>query len=100
MSRQVNMVVSALKEYNITTSSDFKGIRFMQGATSLSKDNRVGICHNKKHYGFISRKTMRKHNCLGKQCKYFEKCEDHPFWTLQSQKKADKKARKLLENVN
>ncbi len=51
-----------------------------------SKENAVAYCHNKRHIGRLSRKTMKNHQCLQKQCPFLEKLE-HPYWEIKKRKK-------------
>ena len=48
------------------------------GATT--KDKAVGFCHHKEHVGYLSPNLVKQHDCIGKNCKYFNKYEDHPYW--------------------
>ena len=38
----------------------------------------AAYCH--LHNGCLSVHELRRKNCLGKQCRYFEKNPAHPFW--------------------
>ena len=40
----------------------------------------VGCCHNRIHPGKLTRKLMEAHDCLGKECRFFEKYEDADYW--------------------
>ena len=59
-----------------------------------TKENAVGYCHNPKHRGYLSKKNLKNHKCLAKECRYLHKYEDRQFWIDREKKKADKKARK------
>lgn len=56
-----------------------------------SKQHSVGYCHCKKHKGRLSVKMLKNHQCLGKQCPFLEKYEDHPYWEQRKKKKEKKK---------
>ncbi len=60
-----------------------------------SKSKTAGICHNRIHTGRMSIHTIKQHECLGKQCPFFEKV-DHPYWEKREMikllKKQDKEA--------
>lgn len=58
------------------------------------KQTAVGYCHNKKHKGYLSANMIRQHECLGKQCAFFEKYADKPYWEEREKKKKMKKAKK------
>ena len=51
----------------------------------------VGYCHNQKHHGALSVKMIKQHQCLGKQCPYLEKIENHPYWKNRAEIKEKKK---------
>lgn len=60
----------------------------------------VGCCHNSLHPGKLTRKIMEEHDCLGKQCRYFEKYSEAGYWHEHEQKqlrKADAKKSKKLK---
>ena len=40
----------------------------------------VGCCHNLLHPGKLTKRLMTQHDCLGKNCRYFEKYEDAGYW--------------------
>lgn len=54
----------------------------------------VGCCHNQIHPGKMTRKLMQAHDCLGKQCRYFEKYESSTYWAEQEQKQKQRQAQK------
>lgn len=58
------------------------------------KEKIIGYCCNIKHPGNLSVKMVKKHECLGKQCPYFKKEEDHPYWAQREQIKQLRKERK------
>lgn len=62
---------------------------------SLSVKNACGMCHNRKHKGLLCAKAIKEHQCLGKNCRYFEKLE-HPYWTQVERKSLEEKAFKIL----
>lgn len=61
-----------------------------------------GFCHSKLHPGYVSDKLIEEHNCIQKNCKYFEKFPDWPYWTnkkkMSNKKKIKKYVKKLEEN--
>lgn len=40
----------------------------------------VGFCHCKLHTGHLLKSTMKEHECISKQCPFFNKFEDYPYW--------------------
>lgn len=57
----------------------------------------VGCCHNAIHPGKMTEKMMKQHDCIGKQCRFFEKYEKSTYWLQQKQKQAEKANRKKLK---
>ena len=47
----------------------------------IRKGNAVGCCHFSEHRGVITRTILKNRRCDSKKCRYFEKYEDHPYWT-------------------
>lgn len=64
---------------------------------SISKSKLVGCCHNMIHPGKLTAKMMNEHDCLGKQCRFFEKYEDSAYWIAQEQKRQEKDKRKAAQ---
>ena len=61
----------------------------------------VGWCNHNSHRGKLSIKQMKNHKCLGKQCRFFTKNENHPYWKERHQikqiRKEEKRKARLLE---
>ena len=68
--------------------------RQFKGQPKTSKA--CGICTNKKHHGLLSLRNMKNHKCESKQCKWFVKIPDHPYWEQKEKKNADKKLKKRI----
>ena len=58
------------------------------------KNGIIGYCHNMIHLGYITVKLMQEHGCIDKNCKYFAKYTDRPFW-IQKEKSKEKKIKAL-----
>jgi hypothetical protein len=58
----------------------------------ISKSRAVGYCPY--HKAALTVKTMKRHQCLKKQCSALERYEEHDFWRQHAQKKAIKKTKK------
>ena len=71
-----------------------KNGKFLKGQTK--PDRAVGYCHYRKHQGYLSLKQLKAHGCLGKQCPYLQKYEDHAYWVRKAEIKELKKANKIL----
>lgn len=55
-------------------------------------DHSVAYC--KHHHCGMTVKQMKCKNCLGKQCWYFEKNEEHNYWKKKAEIKELRKKRK------
>ena len=64
----------------------------------ISKNRAVGYCPY--HNVALTVKTMKRHQCLKKQCSALKKYEEHDFWRQHEQKKAMKKAKKQMLNAH
>lgn len=63
--------------------------RLLDGRTvEVSFRALVGCCHNRIHPGKLTRKLMEAHDCLGKECRFFEKYEDADYWREKNRKAA------------
>lgn len=61
----------------------------------------VGFCHCKVHTGHLLKSTMKKHECISKQCPFFHKFEDYPYWVgKENRKKEIEKQKKKLQYQN
>lgn len=60
----------------------------------ISKSKLVGCCHNIIHPGKLTAKIMEEHDCVGKQCRFFEKYVDSAYWIAREQKHKEKDRRK------
>ena len=56
--------------------------------------NAIAFCHNPNHVGYLNESLMKKHECLEKQCIYFDKYEEKSYWIKRSIKQALKKLHK------
>ena len=63
----------------------------------ISRNKAVGYCYH--HKAALTVKTLKGHNCLGKQCNSLKKYEEHDFWRQHEQKKQRRKAKKLEMQV-
>jgi hypothetical protein len=62
-------------------------------------DNIVGYCNNATHWGWLSKRLMKEHQCLEKECPYFEKTNAGYWEKIEKEKalKAEKRKAKALE---
>ena len=56
--------------------------------------NVIGWCHNAIHRGALNRSLLKKHDCLGKDCRYLEQNCQCSFWEGLRKKEQEKAARK------
>ena len=59
----------------------------------VSIENEIGYC--KRHGCYLTCKTLKKHECLKKQCHHLDKHEDKGFWQTRAKKKEMKKMNKI-----
>lgn len=59
----------------------------------------VGCCHNRIHPDKLTRKLMEAHDCLGKECRFFEKYEDADYWREKNRKAAAKKKHRQKQTL-
>ena len=59
----------------------------------ISRANAIGYCRH--HCAALTVKTLKCHNCLGKQCHALKKYEEHDYWRQRAEKREMKKARKM-----
>ena len=53
----------------------------------------VGYCRRKGCY--LTCRTLKKHECLCKQCHFLDKHEEHEYWLQREKKKLLKKENKM-----
>lgn len=68
--------------------------RHPQYLSNQPKGTPVGWCTHNKHRGKLSVRLMKQHKCLGKNCPFFKKNEEHQYWKEREQIKQIKKAKK------
>ena len=59
----------------------------------------VGCCHNLLHPGKLTKQLMTQHDCLGKNCRHFEKYEDAGYWKECDRKKEQKRTARQLQRM-
>ena len=73
----------------ITHAQTLRGLYGSQ----VSRHKAIGYC--KKHGAHLTETTMKKHECLRKNCNYLKKHEDNPYWTEREKIKIAKKKKKV-----
>lgn len=64
--------------------------------SDVSMNHSCGFC--RYHSCCLTAKQMKAKNCLGKQCWYLVKNEDHPYWTQRESMKQKRRDRKQMIN--
>lgn len=67
-------------------------VKGLYGST-IAVTKAVGYC--KRHGCHLTCNTLKKHECLRKQCWFLDKHEDHDYWRQRAEMKALKKANKM-----
>lgn len=62
-------------------------------------EQRCGYCWSEQHRGYLTLPLMFQHECIEKQCKHFQKYEQHSYWKGKEKKKAKKQQRKAQEKA-
>ena len=73
----------------------FIGRNYMKGQPN--KDNTIAFCHNIIHSGALSESMVKKHECIQKNCRFFEKNPENKYWARRESLSAAKKRDKLLK---
>ena len=60
----------------------------------IARKDVVGYCHYPQHRGAITKSILKNHECVLKECHYFEKCKNIPYWEGIEQQKASKQRKK------
>ena len=54
----------------------------------------VGYCWCAVHKGYLTVPLLRRHNCLGKQCRFLQRFNSVSFWVQRAKMKAKRKEQK------
>ena len=61
---------------------------------NVKRGNLVGCCHNIIHPGKMTKRILEEHRCIQKECPFFERYEEYPFWVnYRNQKNAKRKSK-------
>lgn len=77
-------------------------VRLLGGrAEFVKRKNILGSCHNLIHPGKLTKKLMEAHGCIRKQCPFFKKNEEVPYWAEMERRRIQKAAirKKRKENA-
>ena len=88
------------KKHAETTKPELVKARLLGNQCVLLPQTRiVGCCHNLLHPGKLTKRLLTQHDCLGKNCNYFEKYEDAGYWKECDRKKEQKQAARELKRM-
>ena len=70
------------------------GTQMLHGlyGSQISRANAIGYC--KKHGAHLTEKTLKRHECLKKDCFHLKKHEENCYWAMREQKKQERKIKK------
>lgn len=68
-------------------------VKGLYGST-IAVTKAVGYC--KRHGCHLTCNTLKKHECLRKQCHFLDKHEENDYWRQRAQKKALKKEGRVM----
>ena len=63
----------------------------------VAERNRVGYCYCQTHPGYLTEAIIKEKNCLGNNCRYLQKFEDHRFWVERKKTKDARNKKKERE---
>lgn len=63
-----------------------------------TRENAVAYCHNPKHVGYLSVAIIKERGCTQKNCRYFHKYANNPYWVQKKRVKRKAKFRHWLDN--
>lgn len=58
-----------------------------------------GYCHFEEHEGFLKVEHVEKHRCAQKDCHYFERFNNHPYWRQYEIEKETKRLLRILRKM-
>ena len=75
-------------------------VRLINGKyTIVNTDQIVGFCYSPVHRGYITKKLLKEHDCIKKNCNKLERMEDYPFWKNYIKKKEQRDSAKAKKKV-
>ena len=84
-------------KYTEYTNNDvaFQNVKLLGGGPAkVDVPSIVGYCHNAQHKGVLTVAIMNEHDCVAKECNYFEKFEDYPYWQRTQRREENNRIRK------
>lgn len=81
--------------YYLENNIRFRPIALIDGIyRKIETSALVGKCRYKMHPGYLDAGTMNAHKCVEKECRYFYKLEEYPYWKKDNEKKRKKEYEK------
>lgn len=74
--------------------SEKEEIQIVKGLYGSEFDKSRACAFCRHHSCYLTVKQVKQHNCLGKQCYYLHKNENHDWWRQRSVAKQKRKERK------
>lgn len=88
---QLLLKQAALRHKQKRSANERVTARLLGGQTvEINFRSLVGCCHSRLHPGKMTRRMMEAHDCLGKECRFFEKYETAAYWREHARKTAVK----------
>lgn len=72
----------------------YEHTQIVQGLYGSEFEMNKACAYCKHHSCYLTVKQAKRHNCLGKQCWYFEKNENHDWWHQREVTKQRRKEKK------
>ena len=87
--QQLKKQAAESKERNSVPDEIVK-VKMLTGNTiPIRKNNILGWCHNRIHPGAITKAILKGHDCIGKNCRFFERNCQTSYWkTVEAQQRA------------
>ena len=83
--------------------SETEDIKLVKGLYGSEFDQSRACAFCKHHLYYLTVKQVRQHNCLGKQCHYLRKNENHDWWRqreVTKQRRKEKKQKIAKDNYS
>lgn len=77
----------------------YKRNRTISGG-NCTEGQRLGYCWMEKHPGYITKQILEEHKCIEKNCSFFQKYPDAPYWREKEKRKQNRQNKKELEKIS
>ena len=80
----MNYIPKKEKAVSQREDDELKGAKLVSGDyVYVPRRRLIGFCHCDLHKGYVTKSIYRNHKCGEKQCVFFQKFEDCPFWAAE-----------------